>query len=297
MKPINHYADGGIDRATHLRNNDKWVANQLTAADTLFAPVWKTHNFFSSIDLQQPEFLTNSNVETGTADAIIFLGYLRGKTYFALDYSSHFTPPLGELGLFRDLRSVGATLPQDTGTMLAYARGMIYWHLRHRYCGECGAPTSSLQAGHLRVCTNSSCGVSCFPRTDPAVIMLVHDGDRILMGRQNQWPPGMYSVLAGFVEPGESLEGAVAREIFEEAGIEVSDITYHSSQPWPFPSSIMLGFIARAITTHIVVDHRELEDANWFTRKYLLSSPENDKFSLPRQDSIARRLVNDWLIA
>lgn len=297
MKPINHYADGGIDRATHLRNNDKWVANQLTAADTLFAPVWKTHNFFSSIDLQQPEFLTNSNVETGTADEIIFLGYLRGKTYFALDYSSHFTPPLGELGLFRDLRSVGATLPQDTGTMLAYARGMIYWHLRHRYCGECGAPTSSLQAGHLRVCTNSSCGVSCFPRTDPAVIMLVHDGDRILMGRQNQWPPGMYSVLAGFVEPGESLEGAVAREIFEEAGIEVSDITYHSSQPWPFPSSIMLGFIARAITTHIVVDHRELEDANWYTRKYLLSSPENDKFSLPRQDSIARRLVNDWLIA
>jgi NAD+ diphosphatase len=134
-----------------------------------------------------------------------------------------------------------------------------------------------------------------FPRTDPAVIMLVHDGDRCLLGRQRIWPKGMHSTLAGFVEPGESLEEAVAREIFEESGIVVDDVTYHSSQPWPFPSSLMLGFFAKARTTDIKVDNVELEAARWYDREFLLNHRDDDTFRMPGTISIARRLIEDWL--
>jgi NAD+ diphosphatase len=179
--------------------------------------------------------------------------------------------------------------------MLAYARGLMHWHARHRFCGVCGSPTESAEAGHVRRCTNPACAAMHFPRTDPAVIVLVTDGSRALLGRQKSWPPGMHSVLAGFVEPGESLEDTVRREVHEETGIVVDEITYHSSQPWPFPSSIMLGFTARAATTALHVDPDELESAAWFEREFLLNSPENESFKLSRRDSIARRLIDDWL--
>lgn len=295
MKAANYYASGGIDRASQLRTDDAWLAERLADPNSRFAPVWRMHNLFEKDDEQQPVFLQSGDAAAAAADEVVLLGLANGTTYFALDYSNHAEPPLGGQGVFRDLRAVGALLSHQAGTLLAYARGIVYWHIRHRYCGECGAPTHSRQAGHLRVCSNPECGVSCFPRTDPAVIMLVHDGERVLMGRQNRWPPGMHSVLAGFVEPGESLEGAVAREIFEEAGIEIDDIRYHSSQPWPFPSSIMLGFTARAITTRLVVDYTELAEARWYSRQELLQSPEDEGFRLPRADSIARRLLDDWL--
>jgi NAD+ diphosphatase len=147
----------------------------------------------------------------------------------------------------------------------------------------------------VRRCPNPACGATHFPRTDPAVIMLVVDGERCLLGRQSQWPPGMHSTLAGFVEPGESLERAVAREVREEAGIEIDDVAYHSSQPWPFPSSLMLGFTARATTTELRVDTTELEAARWFEKDWLLAHEDDDAFRLPRRDSIARRLIEDWL--
>jgi NAD+ diphosphatase len=151
------------------------------------------------------------------------------------------------------------------------------------------------EAGHMRRCTDPACQTMHFPRTDPAVIMLVADGDRALLGRQKTFPPGMYSTLAGFVEPGESLEGAVAREVREETDIEVGAVVYHSSQPWPFPANIMLGFHAAAVSTEITVDTGELEDARWFERSWLLAHVDDDSFRLPRRDSIARRLVGDWL--
>ena len=151
--------------------------------------------------------------------------------------------------------------------LLAYARGLMYWHRRHRFCGVCGAATDSRGGGHVRRCRNADEPHEHFPRTDPAVIMLVtHDdlegrGPAALLGRQSRWPDGMYSTLAGFVEPGESLEEAVAREVREETGVAVADVRYQASQPWPFPSSLMLGFRARAVTTGIDVDQRELQDA------------------------------------
>ena len=198
---------------------------------------------------------------------------------------------------FVDLRAVGALLDRAEGALLAYARGIMHWHARHRHCGACGAPTRVEAAGHVRRCSDASCNAEHFPRTDPAVIMLVTSGDHALLGRQRVWPAGMHSTLAGFVEPGESLEEAVAREVMEEAGVAVrpEDVCYHSSQPWPFPGSIMLGFHVEARERSLSVDAEELETAGWFARDFLLSEHDPEVFRLPRPDSIARRLIEDWL--
>ena len=224
--------------------------------------------------------------------AEFFLLGLHGETaYFAVDLSdledpaTH--PGLAGRGSFADLRSFGPLLGHDEGNILAYARGLTWWHSRHRFCGVCGHPTVSAEAGHVRRCTNPDCATPHFPRTDPAVIMLVHDGDRCLLGRQPRFPPGMYSTLAGFVEPGESLEEAVAREVFEETNIRVGEVTYHSSQPWPFPSSLMLGFHAEATSHDIRTEQDELEDAQWFSRSEILNWEEGGPYRLPRPDSIS----------
>jgi NAD+ diphosphatase len=164
----------------------------------------------------------------------------------------------------------------------------------------CGGPTEPRDAGHARACRDPDCAVTVFPRNDPAVIVLVADGDRCLLGRSGRFPEGMHSVLAGFVEAGESMEATVRREIREEAGIEVTDIRYHSSQPWPFPQSLMVGFFARAATRTIDIDGDELVSADWYDRGYLLSldrdaRPGEAPFTLPPRHSIARRLIEDWL--
>jgi NAD+ diphosphatase len=200
-----------------------------------------------------------------------------------------------ESARFADLRQLAGRLDRAEGALLALARAMMFWHQRHRFCGVCGSPTLTEEAGHMRRCMNPDCKTMHFPRTDPAVIMLVSDGERALLGRNKNFPPGMYSTLAGFVEPGESLEGAVAREVREETAIEVGAVTYHSSQPWPFPANIMLGFHAEATTSDIAVDYSELEDAKWFERDWLLAHTNDNTFRLPRLDSIARQLVEDWL--
>jgi len=169
----------------------------------------------------------------------------------------------------------------------------MHWRVRHRFCGVCGGVCQPRSAGNAMACTQ--CGAQHFPRTDPAVIMLVTDGDRVLLGHSKRFPNStMYSTLAGFVEPGESLEEAVAREVFEEAGIRVGKVVYHSSQPWPFPASIMLGYYAEALSFDITIDPAELEDARWFSRDQL-RNPEAVGISLPRVDSIARRLLEDWM--
>jgi NAD+ diphosphatase len=182
--------------------------------------------------------------------------------------------------------------PEDAG-LLGYARGMVLWRARHRFCGTCGATTLAAKGGHVLICTNPACRHEQFPRIDPAIIVLVSDGERALLGRQAAWPVGRYSTIAGFVEPGESLEDAVAREVFEETGIEVNRIQYHSSQPWPFPSSLMLGFTAHAQTTQIQLRDDELEDAQWFTREDLASG----RPLVPPNVSISFRLIEHWFDA
>jgi NAD+ diphosphatase len=169
----------------------------------------------------------------------------------------------------------------------------MHWRVKHRFCGVCGAPCAPKSAGHVMQCT--ACEVQHFPRTDPAVIMLVHRGDRILLGHSQRFPRArMYSTLAGFLEPGETLEEAVRREVKEEAGVTVGRVQYHSSQPWPFPANIMLGFYGEALSEDITIQTDELLDVRWFTRDEIRDPAAHD-FHLPRLDSIARRLIEDWM--
>jgi NAD+ diphosphatase len=223
------------------------------------------------------------------------LGREGESVWFAADLPPGVPPPeiVASVGEFRELRDLAPLLSAEEGALLCQARGLAHWHRKHRFCGVCGSPTRSAEAGHVRVCTEESCGESHFPRTDPAIIVLVTDGDRCLLGRQAVWPEGRYSTVAGFVEPGESLEEAVAREVAEETGVLVGRVEYHSSQPWPFPASLMLGFTAEAESTAITLDD-ELVDARWFSRSELAEEVERGALRLPGPISIAYRLIEDW---
>jgi NAD+ diphosphatase len=199
--------------------------------------------------------------------------------------------PLPEATALAELRPLAATLPAAESALLAYARGLSLWRARQRFCGVCGTPTRSIRGGHVLQCTNAQSPHDFFPRIDPAIIVLVSDGDRALLGRQASWPPGRYSTIAGFVEPGESLEDAVAREVREETGVDVDAVHYQSSQPWPFPASLMLGFRATAGAQREIRRGAELEDVQWFTRAQLRSG----KVLLPPPQAIAHRLIGSWL--
>lgn len=300
QRRANYYESGPLDRMAELRGDMDSLLKQFAGNKVRVVPVWRAQNLVlgdpGSDTPPKPVFLPADHPAVADVETIIFLGSRDSVGHFAIDLSHHGEAPLADLGAFLDLRAFGQLIPHEEGAILAYARGLVHWHQRHGFCGVCGSRTISAQAGHVRRCTSPECGAQHFPRTDSAVIMLVHDGnDRIILGRQPVWPAGMHSVLAGFLEPGESMEDAVAREVFEEVGVHVCDVTYHSSQPWPFPASIMLGFTARAETLDIKVDEHEIEFARWFTRDELLASPEDHTFRLPRRDSIARRLVDDWL--
>ena len=299
MNSHNHYADAVLDRASHLRTDNAWLDAQYAADHTMVIPVWRSRNLI----VQGPE-PRGVMLATGQTRALIemssitvMLGIRNDIAHFAIDISGLEPHEIGDLhagGEFVDLRSVGAVLDRTEASILAYAKGIMHWHSRHMFCGVCGSPTESRDAGHLRKCLNPDCGVGHFPRTDPAVIMLVQKDDRALLGRKAEWMPGMYSTLAGFVEPVESLEQAVAREVMEEAGVEVTNIRYHSSQPWPFPSSLMLGYFADALSDDFTKCDIELEDLQWFTRKDLADGGAGIA-QRPRSDSIARRLIDEWI--
>jgi NAD+ diphosphatase len=200
------------------------------------------------------------------------------------------------------LRELAMALSADRLGVIAYATALVNWRRTHRFCGRCGLPTAAREGGHVRVCEN---GHQHHPRTDPVVIMLITDGDRALLGRQPSWPAGRYSALAGFVEPGEALETAVAREVREEAGVEVRDVRYVASQPWPFPISLMLGFHATYAGGDAAPRDAELEDVRWFTRDELrvaarddvawIDGPDSDRLLVPPRLAIARYLLDRWL--
>ncbi len=306
----NFYASGGIERAHLLRGDAEALTRALEAPDARITPVWRTRSLVAepakpggapqAAMLDASEFrrrFPDMKLDPGTN--AILLGLIGGSAHFSVDVSALAEEDaqgrVAGIAKFADLRAVGPLMEHNEGALLAYARGLAHWHDRHRFCGACGAPAAFAEAGHVRRCANPACKASHFPRTDPAVIMLVTDGERVLLGRQRIWPPGQHSVLAGFVEPGESLEDAVAREVLEEVGLKVRDIRYRSSQPWPFPASIMLGFTAVSDPAEPDVNTDELEKARWFTREEIRTCPMNDVFRLPRADSIARRLLEDWM--
>jgi NAD+ diphosphatase len=288
-----------IDRLAVKRNNAGWVAERMADEMTRFIPVWRQKNLFSPGPDVVPAFLGAGDVEqiTSATEFLVLLGQAEQQVFFAVGLASNGdTPPdaITERGEFRDVRQMAPLLNAQDGALLAYARAMVYWHAHHRFCGDCGSPTASAQAGFLRVCTNPACGQKQFPRTDPAIIVLVAAGEYCLLGRQPTWPAGMHSTIAGFVEPGESLEDAVIREVREETGVQVRTIQYHSSQPWPFPSSLMLGFTAHAADREIFLGDHELEAAAWFTRDELRDKLKRGTIRLPSPVSISFRLIENW---
>ena len=191
------------------------------------------------------------------------------------------------------LRTLGPSIASDEASLAVHAVGIARWHQTHGHCAKCGAVSDMAEAGHVRICP--SCGTHHFPRTDPAVIMLITDGeDRALLGRQPIWPEGRFSTLAGFVEPGETLDDAVRREVMEEVGIKVGTVTYAGSQPWPFPSSLMLGFFGEALSTDITVDQNEIAEARWFTRQEVTDMTASSELLLPPNVSISRWLLQQW---
>jgi len=299
MNSQNHYADEVLNRVAQFRRDIAWIDAQYAAEHTMVIPVWRSRSLIQQGP--EPRGVMMSMAETRAlmdiATTTVMLGVRNDIAHFAIDISALEEHEVNELradGEFVDLRSVGAVLDRTEASILAYAKGIMHWHSRHLFCGVCGSPTESQDAGHLRKCLNPDCGAGHFPRTDPAVIMLVEKDDKALLGRKAEWMPGMYSTLAGFVEPGESLEQAVAREVMEESGVEITNIRYHSSQPWPFPSSLMLGFFAEAVTEELTPWDEELEDLQWFTRAELADGGAGIA-QRPRSDSIARRLIDEWI--
>jgi NAD+ diphosphatase len=293
MENHNVFAGAFVDRIGERRKDSAWLAKAVRSEQSCFVPVWGEQCLIGG-DPLQAILLSRDQVGSMVDDQdLIFLGLFRDRPAFALSINADANAPFPELGEFHDLRYLGTVLPADEANLVAHARALVLWHASQVFCGVCGSSARPDAAGNSRVCMNNDCRRVIFPRVDPAIIVLVSDGDRCLLGRQASWPEGRYSTVAGFVEPGESLEDTVRREVYEETNIRVSTVSYHSSQPWPFPSSLMLGFMAEATSSDIILNDGELEDAQWFTRKELRSGFPK----LPFQISIARRLVDHWLAA
>jgi NAD+ diphosphatase len=274
-------ATAAHERDAHLRGDAAWLNAAWQAASTRVLLVARGE--VPTLD-QTVVWLRPDQAPEGTR---VFLGRTGEVAHFAVILRAP-----TEDREWAGLRMIGALLGPDEIGLVVQAIALGEWHRRHRFCPKCGAGLLVESAGHILTC--APCGTQQFPRTDPAVIMLVTDGDRALLGRHPQWPTGRYSTLAGFVEPGESLEQAVAREVLEESGVRVTDVRYFASQPWPFPASLMVGFFAEAMSADIVVDGVEIEDAQWFTREEMRAQAEAGTLVLPGGLSISRALIEEW---
>ncbi|MEU6780731.1 NAD(+) diphosphatase [Nonomuraea angiospora] len=300
-------ARGTIDRSSALRANEQWLERAWTDPSTRVLVIDDGHTLVRrSGDAVQAVLYAPADAPPGER---YLLGVEEGVAYFAVaaplpggpggDVNGRVTVPMslrdtpeGE-PVAAGLRQVGGLLGDRDAGLLVYAVALEAWHTTHEYCPRCGTRTDVRAGGHIRVCPQD--GSQHFPRVDPAVIMLVRDeDDRCLLARGPQWPEGRLSILAGFVEPGESLEHAVAREVAEEVGVTVVRPRYLGSQPWPFPRSLMLGFFAEAISTELTPDAEEIAEAHWFSREELARALESGELRLPPPVSIARRLIETW---
>ncbi len=292
MKSSHYFAGNSFNRLAHRRDDTAWLQQQLQDGNVQVLPLWRGKVLITN-ENNTPRMISINHAEVGMSignDQLILLGEFRKQLYFATELSGDTTPNIHATAQFHDLRGISGLLHRDEAGMLGYARALLHWHSIHRFCGRCGSINKSIKAGHVLECSNASCKQQTFPRLDPAVIVLITDGERILLGRQARFPPGRYSTIAGFVEWAESIEEAVIREVREETSIIVDEVHYHSSQPWPFPSSLMLGFVAHALTTTIELTDNELEDARWFSRIDIADG----KLRLPPTQSISFRLIENW---
>ena len=280
MRPEPFFSGPGIDRADQVRVDPLRLA-ELTGAGARQL-VWRDG---------LPAVGTDGRLEWQPASATeLFLGIQDGQPRFSATEQPHANA--------RAAFDTIGSLAEDEAPLFAAALSLAWWHSRHLFCANCGASTEIERGGWSRRCPE--CSAQHFPRVDPVVIMLAEHEGRLLLARQPQYPPGRYSALAGFLEPGESIEAAVARELHEEAGIKVDDVIYVASQPWPFPSSLMIGCHARALGDELTIDRTELDDARWFTREEVAAALEGDPdaaFQPPPRFAIARTLLEHWLAA
>jgi NAD+ diphosphatase len=299
------FAGNPLNRASDKRANPEWINSKLRDPTSLIFPLWQLEPFL--LGSKKPGspaklgLLSPGIVETlALPQALcVFLGLDEDTAIFAIDISSAANPadngPLAAMGYFCDARTAGQMVSIKEGAIIAQAKALIDWHQRHGFCPRCGAPTMILDAGYRRLC--GRCNAEHFPRVDPVVIMLAIEGDACLIGRGKQFPPGMFSALAGFMEPGETIEEAVRRELMEEASVKVSDVSYYATQPWPFPSSLMIGYFARAESREIKLDGNELTEARWLERRVaqaLIEGQSRDGIRLPPPIAIAHHLIKSW---
>lgn len=290
-----------INRACHLRHDDPLQLDRVEGTSVII-PIWNDKSLVYTEDVPQAVMFKGEDAKwfADNASQIIFLGIKEGSVFYVADMShleKFDQAPFPKKAVFEDLRRLATSIDPEQAGYLAYARALAHWNRTHLYCGRCGSLTESRKSGHERICTGIDCGRSHFPRTDPAVIMLVThpNEDKCLLGNNKRFQGLRYSTIAGFVEPGESLEHAVAREVKEETGIEVSDIIYQASQPWPFPASIMLGFMARGTSTEITCVDEELIEAHWFGREEVQNMAKSLDILPPARYSISRWLIDSWL--
>jgi NAD+ diphosphatase len=297
----NTFAGNPLDRASEKRTDADWLAAQLASSDSLGLAIWNGKPFVEKTKDGgvQIAYLPAKMVAelSGGLEPVLFMGLWKDTAIFALDLEGTSDPaqgPLQGLGEFADLRQIALRLPQTDAAILATAKQMFEWRRRHQYCAACGQPSVARDGGWKRQCP--ACEVEHFPRTDPVVIMLAVHGDRCMVGRQEIWPKGMFSALAGFLEPGESIEEACARELKEEAGLKTVSVRYHSTQPWPYPSSLMIGLIAEVEDEDARPDQTELSEVRWFSREEaqrLVRGEYADTFC-PQPMAIAHQLIKAW---
>lgn len=287
------FAGPAADRLTAQRKDHAWLQAVLSAPDTCFIPVYDEQNAVIAQSEYTLPWLMQANAARlllKDAQCAVLLGQYQGRACFALGLNHPSELPVNVK--LTNLRPQFGVMDNASLALLGYARAMVHWHLHNRFCGRCGDVTESRNAGHELHCPR--CGNIIYPRINPAIIVLVSDGERCLLGHQTPSTTPRYSTIAGFVEPGEDLESAVRREVFEETNIRVGALQYRHSQPWPYPASLMLGFQAEALNTDIRCNDGELLDARWFSRDELLGELERGAMALPTRQSISWRLLCEW---
>jgi len=299
----NTFAGNPLDRASDKRADSDWLASRLDHPDSLAVAIWNGKPLVEDAPGEAGAVriaylpIAMAREVAASDQRVLFMGLWKETAVFAVDLEGSADPadgPLNGMGRFEDLRMVALRLPGPDAAILATAKGVFEWRRRHGFCSACGQPTLATEGGWKRVC--ESCKTEHFPRTDPVVIMLPTLGDRCLLGRQAIWPKGMYSALAGFLEPGETIEEACAREVKEEAGLTAVSVSYHSTQPWPYPNSLMIGLFAEVSDDNAIVADQELEAVRWFTRTEIQAMLRNEipDAKAPGAMAIAHQLIKAW---
>ena len=297
----NTFSGNPLNRASDRRGDAAWIAEQLAAPASLAVAMWNGRPLVETAKDggAQIAYLAAGMARelAGGPERLLFLGLWNDIAVFAVDLEGSVDPadgPLEGLGRFEDLRAIALTLPPPDAAILATAKSMFEWRRKHRFCAACGQISNAVDGGWKRVCP--ACAAQHFPRTDPVVIMLAVKGERCLLGRQAAWPKLMFSALAGFLEPGESIEEACARELFEEATLRVTAVRYHSTQPWPYPSSLMIGLIAQVENDDAVADQVEIDEVRWFSRAEARAMIHGELADAraPGALAIAHQLIKAW---